>query len=144
MVVVRVRASASWSTGLPWIPRPGVHLRLGSSATIDGFTAATFKARKRAHYARPRRLPLDERRFKLTTIAVEIFGRLGESDDELVNQLAVNGQHMTVGRVDGYQSHRAEGRGEEMSSAGHFFRGHTGDRITVVGASVSAGAASVT
>ena len=69
----------------------------GGSTIIDGLAASTAGARKRAHYARPGRVSFDEHSFKLTTLAVKSFGRLGESGDEVVNQLAVN----AVGGVNG-------------------------------------------
>ena len=79
-------------------PHTAVHLR-GDSANViaDGSAAATAEARKRAHDARPGPVFLSEHSFRSIILAVESFGRLGESGDEVVNQLAVN----AVGGVNG-------------------------------------------
>ena len=69
-------------------PEAQVHLRNGS-ATSDG-TAA--------HYARPGHVFFDERSFKLTTLAVESFGRLGEEGNEFIDKLAT---HAAGGRDGG-------------------------------------------
>lgn len=58
------------------------------SATNDGIAAATSKACRSAHYARPGCVSFDERIFKLTTLAVESFGPLGRNDEELLKQVA--------------------------------------------------------
>ena len=57
-------------------PQAQVHLRNGS-ATSDGIAAQISEARKRQHYARSGHVSFDERSFKLTTLAVESFGRHG-------------------------------------------------------------------
>ena len=59
------------------VPKGTIELRNGS-ATNDGCAARTSEARKLQHYARPGHVSFDERSFKLTTLAVESFGRLGD------------------------------------------------------------------
>ena len=71
-----------------------MHLRAGSSA-VDGYAAAIAKAGKHAHNSCPRLVLLDERSFKLTTLAAESFGCLDDSNSGLVNQFVVH----AVGRV---------------------------------------------
>ena len=66
-----------------------VHLR-GGSATIDGSAAQASEARKRRHYARPGHVSFDERSFKLTTFAMESFGRLGEEGYKFINEIATH------------------------------------------------------
>ena len=78
-------------------PQARVHLRNGS-ATRDGTAAQASEARKRQHYARPGQVSFDERSFKLTTFAVESFGRLGEEGYEFINELAT---HAAGGRDGG-------------------------------------------
>lgn len=63
-----------------------MHLR-NASATTDGPAAITSEERKSAHYARPEHVSFDGRRFKLVTLAVERFGRLGVGGCEFVGQL---------------------------------------------------------
>ena len=58
-------------------PQAGVHMRAGS-ADRNGSAASTSEARKRNHYARPGQVSFDERSYKLATLAVESFGRLGK------------------------------------------------------------------
>ncbi len=70
-------------------PQAQVHLR-GGSATNDGKAAQTSEARKRRHYARPGHVSFDERSFKLTTFAVESFGRLGEEGYKFIDELATH------------------------------------------------------
>ena len=65
---------------------------------IDGQAAQTSEARKRQHYARPGQVSFDERSFKLTTLAVESFGRLGGEGYEFINELAT---HAAGGRDGG-------------------------------------------
>ena len=77
-------------------PQTQVHLRSGS-ATSDGTAAQTSEARKRQHYARPGHVSFDERSFKLTTLAVESFGRLGEEGYQFIDELATH----TAGGRDG-------------------------------------------
>lgn len=78
-------------------PQAQVHLRNGSAAS-DGIAALTSEARKRQHYARPGQVSFDERSFKLTTLAVESFGRLGEEGYDFINELAT---HAAGGRDGG-------------------------------------------
>ncbi|CAN0450115.1 unnamed protein product, partial [Ectocarpus sp. 12 AP-2014] len=78
-------------------PQAQVHLRDGS-ATSDGTAAQASEARKRQHYARPGHVSFDERSFKLTTLAVESFGRLGEEGYEFIDELAT---HAAGGRDGG-------------------------------------------
>ena len=78
-------------------PQAQVHLRNGS-ATSDGTAAQASEARKRQHYARPGHVSFDERSFKLTTLAVESFGRLGEEGCEFIDELAT---HAAGGRDGG-------------------------------------------
>ena len=52
-------------------------MRAGS-ANRDGLAASKSEARKRSHYARPGQVSFDERSYKLATLAVESFGRLGK------------------------------------------------------------------
>ena len=74
-------------------PQAQVDLRNGS-ATNDGSAARTSEARKRQHYARPGHVSFDKlghvsfdkRSFKLTTLAVESFGRLGEGGYEFIDE----------------------------------------------------------
>ena len=65
---------------------------------MDPSAARTSEARKRQHYARPGHVSFDERRFKLTTLAVESFGRLGEKGYEFIDELAT---HAAGGRDGG-------------------------------------------
>ncbi|CAB1110491.1 unnamed protein product [Ectocarpus sp. CCAP 1310/34] len=67
------------------------------SATSDGIAAQASEARKRQHYARPGHVSFDERSFKLTSLAVESFGRLGEEGYEFIDELATH----AVGGRDG-------------------------------------------
>ena len=92
-------------------PQAHVHLRNGST-TNDGGAARTSEARKRQHYARPEHVSFDERSFKLTTLAVESVGRLGEEGYEFIDELAT---HAAGGR-DGDRWHR------KGSSRNDFFR----------------------
>lgn len=73
-----------------------VHLRDGS-ATSDGTAAQASEARSRQRYARPGHVSFHERSFKLTTLAVENFGRLGEEGYEFIDELATH----TAGGRDG-------------------------------------------
>ena len=68
------------------------------STTNDGCAARTSEARKRQHYARPGHVSFDERSFKLTTLAVESFGRLGGEGYEFIDELAT---HAAGGRDGG-------------------------------------------
>ena len=68
-------------------PQSGVHVRAGS-ADRNGSAASTSEARKRNHYARPGQVSFDERSYKLATLAVESFGRLGKEGSDLIDQMA--------------------------------------------------------
>ena len=48
---------------------------------------STSKARKRQHYVRPRHVSFDERNHKLSTLAVENFGRLGVEGRNFIDEL---------------------------------------------------------
>ena len=67
-------------------PQVQVHLR-GSSADHDRSAASTSEASKRQYYARPGHVSFHEQSHKLTTLAVESFGRLGVIN--FIDQLAV-------------------------------------------------------
>ena len=62
-------------------PQAGVHMRAGS-ADRNGSAASTSEARKRNHCACPRQVSFDERSYKLSTLAVESFGRLGKEGSD--------------------------------------------------------------
>ena len=64
-------------------------MRAGS-ANRDGFAAYKSEARKRSHYARPGQVSFDERSYKLSTLAVESFGRLGKKGSDLIDQMAAS------------------------------------------------------
>ena len=64
----------------------GVYMRAGS-ADRDGSAASTPEARKRSNYARPGQVSFDERSYKLATLAVESFGRLGKEGGDLIDQV---------------------------------------------------------
>eukprot|EP00904_Undaria_pinnatifida_P006903 jgi/Undpi1/3342/HiC_scaffold_15.g06715.m1 len=70
-------------------PQAGVHMRAGS-ADRNGSAASTSEARKRNHYARPGQVSFDERSYKLATLAVESFGRLGKEGSDLIDQVAAS------------------------------------------------------
>ncbi|CAB1120916.1 unnamed protein product [Ectocarpus sp. CCAP 1310/34] len=78
-------------------PQAQVHLRNGG-ATSDGTAAQASEARKRQHYARPGHVSFDERSYKLTTLALKSFGRLGEEGYEFIDELAT---HAAGGRHGG-------------------------------------------
>ena len=65
------------------------HMRAGS-ADGDGLAASKSEARKRSHYARPGQVSFDKRSYKLTTLAVESFGRLCKEVSDLADQVAAN------------------------------------------------------
>ena len=68
-------------------PQAAVHVRAGS-ADRNGSAASTSEARKRNHYARPGQVSFGERSYKLATLAVESFGRLGKEGSDLIDQVA--------------------------------------------------------
>ena len=70
-------------------PQAGVHMRAGS-ADRNGSVASTSEARKRNQYARPGQVSFDERSYKLATLAVESFGRLGKEGSDLIDQVAAS------------------------------------------------------
>ena len=70
-------------------PQAGVHMRAGS-ADRNGPAASTSEARKCNRYARPGQVFFDERSYKLTTLAVERFGRLGKEGSDLIDQVAAS------------------------------------------------------
>ena len=70
-------------------PQARVHMRAGS-AYRNGSAASTSKARKRNHYARPGQVSFDEHSYKLDTLAVESFGRLGKEGSDLIDQVAAS------------------------------------------------------
>lgn len=70
-------------------PQAAVHLRNGS-ADVDRSATATSEARKIAHYYCPGCTSLDSGRWKLCTLAVVIFGRLGIKGYEFVDQVATS------------------------------------------------------
>ena len=65
------------------------HVRAGS-ANRDGLAASKSEARKRGHYARPRQVFFDERSYKVATLAVNSFGRLGKEGSDLIDQMAAS------------------------------------------------------
>ena len=71
-------------------------MRAGS-ANRDGVAASKCKARKRSHYARSGQVSFDERSYKLATLAVEIFRRLGKEGSDPIDQIA----SIIVGGTDG-------------------------------------------
>ena len=70
-------------------PQAQVHKQVGS-ADHDGSAAFTSGAHKRQHYVRPGQVSFDERSHKLTTVAVESFGRLGVEGSYFIDQLAAS------------------------------------------------------
>ena len=70
-------------------PQAGFHMRAGG-ADRNGPAASTSEARKRNHYARPGQVSFDERSYKLATLAVEGFGRLGKEGNDLIDQVAAS------------------------------------------------------
>ena len=70
-------------------PQAGVHIRAGS-VDRSGSAASTSEARKRNHYARPGQVSFDERSYKLATLAVESFGRLGKEGSGLIDQISAS------------------------------------------------------
>ena len=70
-------------------PQAGVHMRTGS-ADRNGPAASTSEARKRNHCACLGQVSLDECSYKLATLAVESFGRLGEKSSDLIDQVAAS------------------------------------------------------
>ena len=60
------------------------------SADRNGSAASTSEARKRDHYARPGQMSFDERSYELATLAVESFGRVGNEDSDLIDEVATS------------------------------------------------------
>ena len=77
-------------------PQAMGHMREGS-ADRDGLAASKSEARKRSHYARPGQVSFDERSYKLATLAVETFGRLGKEGSDLIDQVAASNVRGTDG-----------------------------------------------
>ena len=77
-------------------PQAADHRR-AVSANRDGLATSKSEARKRTHYARPGQVSFDERSYKLATLAVESFGRLGKEGSDLIDQVAAS----MVGGTDG-------------------------------------------
>ena len=76
-------------------PQAGVHMRAGS-ADRNGSAASTSEARKHYHFTRPGQVLFDDRSYKLATLEVESFGRLGKEGSDLIDQVAAS----IVGRTD--------------------------------------------
>ena len=55
-----------------------------------GWQLSKSEACKPNHYARPGHVSFDERSYKLATLAVRSFGRLGREDSELIDQVAAS------------------------------------------------------
>ena len=70
-------------------PQAGVRMQEGS-ADRKGSAASTSEARMRNHFDRPGQVSFDERIYKLATLAVESFGRLGKEDSDLIDQVAAS------------------------------------------------------
>ena len=70
-------------------PQAGVHMREGS-ADRNGLAASTSEARNRNHYGCPGQASFDERSYKLATLAVERFGRLGKEGSDVIDQVAAS------------------------------------------------------
>ena len=77
-------------------PQAVGHMRAGST-NRDGSAASKSEARKRSHCARPGQVSFDERSYKLATLAVESFWRLGKEGSDLIDQMAAS----IVGGTDG-------------------------------------------
>ena len=71
-------------------------MRTGN-ADRNGSAASNSEAHKRNHYARPGQVSFDERSYKLATLAVESFGRLGKEGSDLIDQVVTG----IVGGTDG-------------------------------------------
>ena len=66
-------------------------------ADRDGSAVFKAEARKRTHYTLLGQVSFDERSYKLSTLTVESFGRLGKEGNDLIDQVAAN----IVGGTDG-------------------------------------------
>ena len=64
-------------------------MRTGST-NRNGSAAFTSEARKRNHYAHSGQVSFDECSYKLATLAVESFGRLGKEGSDLIDQAAAS------------------------------------------------------
>ena len=64
-------------------------MRAGS-ADRNGSAASTSEPHNRNHYARLGQVSFDERSYKLASLAVECFGRLGKEDSDLIDQVAAS------------------------------------------------------
>ena len=70
-------------------PQAEVHMRAGIPDR-NGVAASNSEARKLNHYARPAQVSFDERSYKLSTLAVESFGRLGKEGSDLIDKVAAS------------------------------------------------------
>ena len=61
-----------------------------ASADRNESAASTSEARTRNHDARPGQVSFDERSFKVATLAVESFGRLGEEGNDMIDLVAAS------------------------------------------------------
>ena len=77
-------------------PQAAGHMRAGS-AIWDGSAASKSEACRRTYNARPGQVSFDERSYKLATLAVESFGRLGKEGSDLIDQVTAS----MVGGTDG-------------------------------------------
>ena len=96
-------------------PQVGVHMR-AESADRNGSAAFTSEARNRNHYARPGQVSFDERSYKLATLAVESFGRLGKEGSDLIDQVGGGKHRWRDGRI----VPSAEGRVQGATIPNHF------------------------
>ena len=74
-------------------------------------------------------MPFDERGLKLTSFAVESFGRLGEESFEFIDELATHGRRMKTWRING-----AEKNFQGTTSSSHvgcYTGGHIAERSAV-------------
>ena len=85
---------------------------LNKSTAAYGSAASSAEACKVAHYPRPSSFLIDERRYTLTTLAVESFWPLGKSGIEIIGQLGTS----VVGGVDNGNLHRKQWRKTPISS----------------------------
>ena len=70
-------------------PQADVHMRAGSADRVR-LAVFTSEARKRRHYSRPGQVSFHERSYKLATLAMEIFGRLGKEGSTLIDHVATS------------------------------------------------------
>ena len=82
---------------------------MAGSSDQNGSAASTSEARKRNHYARPGQVSFDERSYKLATLVVEIFGRLGKEGSDLIDQVAASKHRWRDGRIVPSAERRVQG-----------------------------------